>query len=114
MRISDWSSDVCSSDLHSAGIPRAAARARARSGSPFYGDAERGSPSAGVLFEPRDRQEFFGRDADRGAGRAGAHAGEIGRASCRESACQYGEISVVAVSLKKKQTQNDITTTTSN
>src|SRR3546814_3983835 len=75
MRISDWSSDVCSSDLHSAGIPRAAARARARSGSPFYGDAERGSPSAGVLFEPRDRQEFFGRDADRGAGRAGAHAG---------------------------------------
>src|SRR3546814_13672634 len=27
---------------------------------------------------------------------------EIGRASCRERVCQYGEISVVAVSLKKK------------
>src|SRR3546814_15575737 len=26
----------------------------------------------------------------------------IGRASCRERVCQYGEISVVAVSLKKK------------
>src|SRR3546814_12929893 len=28
--------------------------------------------------------------------------GEIGRASGRERVCQYGEISVVAVSLKKK------------
>src|SRR3546814_19264208 len=27
---------------------------------------------------------------------------KIGRASCRERVCQYGEISVVAVSLKKK------------
>src|SRR3546814_15536837 len=29
---------------------------------------------------------------------------EIGRASCRERVCQYVEISVVAVSLKKKRT----------
>src|SRR3546814_20590289 len=29
---------------------------------------------------------------------------EIGRASCRERVCQYVEISVVAVSLKKKNT----------
>src|SRR3546814_19125126 len=28
---------------------------------------------------------------------------EIGRASCRERLCQYGEISVVAVSFKKKK-----------
>src|SRR3546814_18371554 len=28
---------------------------------------------------------------------------EIGRASCRERVCQYGWISVVAVSIKKKQ-----------
>src|SRR3546814_19097102 len=28
---------------------------------------------------------------------------KIGRASCRESVCQYGSISVVAVSLKKKK-----------
>src|SRR3546814_15825488 len=28
---------------------------------------------------------------------------QIGRASCRESVCQYGYISVVAVSLKKKR-----------
>src|SRR3546814_20803342 len=30
--------------------------------------------------------------------------GEIGRAACRERVCQYVEISVVAVSLKKKNT----------
>src|SRR3546814_11022795 len=32
------------------------------------------------------------------------HSGEIGRASCRERVCQYVSIAVVAVSLKKKQT----------
>src|SRR3546814_17120876 len=31
---------------------------------------------------------------------------EIGRASCRERVCQYVYISVVAVSLKKKKTNN--------
>src|SRR3546814_18207477 len=31
---------------------------------------------------------------------------EIGRASCRERVCQYVSISVVAVSLKKKQTNH--------
>src|SRR3546814_20857779 len=31
---------------------------------------------------------------------------EIGRASCRDSVCKYLYISVVPVSLKKKQTQN--------
>src|SRR3546814_4211779 len=30
-------------------------------------------------------------------------AGEIGRSSCRERGCQYGSISVVDVSLKKKK-----------
>src|SRR3546814_12716125 len=30
---------------------------------------------------------------------------QIGRATCRERGCQYGEISVVAGLLKKKQTQ---------
>src|SRR3546814_20045594 len=32
-----------------------------------------------------------------------ARRGKIGRASCRERVCQYVEISVVAVSLKKKK-----------
>src|SRR3546814_15477107 len=32
---------------------------------------------------------------------------KIGRASCRESVCQYVEISVVYVTLKNKQTHNN-------
>src|SRR3546814_14278766 len=33
--------------------------------------------------------------------------GQIGRASCRERVCQYVEISVVAVALKKKNKQTN-------
>src|SRR3546814_12313552 len=34
-------------------------------------------------------------------------AGKIGRAACREGVCQSGEISVVAVSLKKKKERDE-------
>src|SRR3546814_17545229 len=37
---------------------------------------------------------------------------EIGRASCRERVCQYVSISVVAVSLKKKDIRTETTTRT--
>src|SRR3546814_16508858 len=95
MRISDWSSDVCSSDLprparpsRSAsliGVAAPAMRERARHG----GDhVERGEDDA---------------DADRLVGPALRARDQIGRASCRESVCQYVEISGVAVSLQKKQ-----------
>src|SRR3546814_12103921 len=55
-------------------------------------------------LQPRDadRSSPDGRDPpclDRPSGRSDT---EIGRASCRERGCQYGLISVVAVSLKKK------------
>src|SRR6056297_907010 len=64
---SDWSSDVCSSDLF------AMVDAMTRAVSPYaYGP---------FYVNPLER---------------------IGRASCRERVCQYVEISVVAVSLKKK------------
>src|SRR3546814_20034670 len=53
-------------------------------------------------------QGLFGR-----VGRSGTEefrrGGEIGRASCRERVCQYVEISVVAGSLKKKETQESKT-----
>src|SRR3546814_11800757 len=38
----------------------------------------------------------------------GSSIEKIGRASCRERVCQYVEISVVAVSLKKKQEKKKI------
>src|SRR3546814_19029847 len=87
MRISDWSSDVCSSDL----IEEAARTA--------------GAPPLRVAFDvnlPMIRPAlifsavlvFF----------AGVELfGQIGRASCRERVCQYVSISVVAVSFKKKK-----------
>src|SRR3546814_9459391 len=103
-RMSDWSSDVCSSDLLA--LLPAARQAPAAPGDgaatrrlPGLGDA-RGDPRrtagfrpvlpAGVLFRP---------SAGDSADVEGRH--EIGRASCRESLCQYESISVVAVSSNK-------------
>src|SRR3546814_5610360 len=85
MRISDWSSDVCSSDLGE-GVVGAAA------------DADRGAVARrGVAVDEGEvrnghfltrnrvfiavRVDFHDRVADRAA--------EIGRASCRERVCQY-------------------------
>src|SRR3546814_15886142 len=76
MRISDWSADVCSSDLSIPDRPHDVAGIDA-DGFPV------GSHRSLVLL-PADV--------------------EIGRASCRERACQYVYISVVAVSLQNKPT----------
>src|SRR3546814_20874502 len=51
-----------------------------------------------VLAKPRWRKSSHGKWASDSEPRP-----EIGRASCRESVCQYVSISVGAVSLKKKQ-----------
>src|SRR3546814_6273739 len=73
MRISDWSSDVCSSDLIAVTdiviVPS-------------------------ILLPPEGW--VTGRHPELVAWL------QIGRASCRERVCQYVQISVVAVSLKKK------------
>src|SRR3546814_12693991 len=112
MRIRDWSSGVCSSDLGAVADPSAdddaAADARAEGqqdpvGVPGAGAAvELGVGGArGVVVggdgpaEPRSHHL---------ADRQIHHTGEleIGRASCRERVVLYGKISVVAVSLKDK------------
>src|SRR3546814_5556984 len=76
MRISDWSSDVCSSDLTDA--------------SP---GVDVGALLAGAGRERRRRRERRGDPAPR-VGRVDhvvdlEVAGQIGRASCRERVCQY-------------------------
>src|SRR3546814_6675811 len=85
MRISDWSSDVCSSDL-TAGR-RAARCAGGRHGTGQRAAAHRlgASGTASPVARP-----------------AGRGDPEIGRAPSRESVCQYVSISVVAVSLPKQ------------
>src|SRR3546814_1257239 len=81
MRISDWSSDVCSSDLRSecAGVEVAGDHGvRERK---VTVRADIGVARVGVERRKDEVAAVF--DAD------GLCAGKIGRASCRERVCQY-------------------------
>src|SRR3546814_8351429 len=80
MRISDWSSDVCSSDLCKL----------------FERVAGRLHPTAEALLLKEELDEVFTRIEtfkrlahDLSDGRRGSLTVEIGRASCRERVCQY-------------------------
>src|SRR3546814_4716405 len=84
MRISDWSSDVCSSDLSLGETPPSKPDARE-----FVHDPHRPVPTIGGAiasgapvmeaggFDQREGPDFFGSSV------------ENGRASCRERVCQY-------------------------
>src|SRR3546814_18726048 len=126
MRISDWSSDVCSSDLLNNTLTVAAGQAGSHAGRGWDGvtDAcveavvKQGLPTVFILWGSHARKK-----AERvpGIGRGdhhlvltsphpsplSAHSGffgsrQIGRASCRERVCQYVSIWVVVVTLKNK------------
>src|SRR3546814_16400982 len=96
MRISDWSSDVCSSDLPQTDIERQALLAE------INGLV---SGSIEAAFDPRADQgvEVYEAASARWGWMAFVVAAlvELGRASCRARVCQYVLISVVAVSFKK-------------
>src|SRR3546814_4648842 len=88
LRISDWSSDVCSSDLYSDPDVRVHLGHRRLSIVDIAGGYQPmwdGGGEVGVTFNGEIYNHL-----------------EIGRASCRERVCQYVLIPVVAVSLKKK------------
>src|SRR3546814_18430390 len=99
MRISDWSSDVCSSDLRS--MKRLAltifASALLATGAMAQDEAAADWPEREIKlivpFPPGNNTANVARII------------EIGRASCRERVCQYGQYAVGAGSLKKKQKQ---------
>src|SRR3546814_16228984 len=96
MRISDWSSYVCSSDLDvEFGLLFSS---RASSGSSRSGSNSSGSRNAPLFFEQLrqvsrfedgQRRQFFNDLCE--------ISHEIGRASRRERVCQYVSISAVAV-----------------
>src|SRR3546814_15481753 len=89
MRISDWSSDVCSSDLRDAHLWESLQEAIHQ----LVGNAGlAGAASAGEADDGRQKPGLGTR----------LLRSQIGRASCRERVCQYVSISVVAVSIKKK------------
>src|SRR3546814_14662018 len=114
MRISDWSSDVCSSDL-GAGLQLRVHAARAGSGRVVRHEAPRPCASArGLSADPHAEEHTRWHCACRvGAGLrfradlAYLVADEIGRAACGERVGQDGWISVVGVSLNKKSTTED-------
>src|SRR3546814_15414414 len=101
MRISDWSSDVCSSDRPVAHV-LALAIDRQRPALQRRKDHQR-DQLLGKLVGAVVVGAVAGDNRTPVGMVPGAHE-EIGRASWRESECQYVSISVVAVSLKKKQT----------
>src|SRR3546814_20580642 len=105
MRISDWSSDVCSSglpvlaSLGGGGFLLAQPAGREPLLYDFFVQTprRRGDPA---------QLDFHPILADFGTATQEFHIGigavaEIGSASCRARVCQYGSISVAAVTLKK-------------
>src|SRR3546814_20710952 len=89
MRISDWSSDVCSSDLKANSLFSCIVSPIPHASSNLPGRHNAANALATIA-------------ATHAAGATIAQ--EIGRASSRERVSQYVLISVVAVSLKKKNT----------
>src|SRR3546814_1950603 len=77
VRISDWSSDVCSSDLSSYSSVAAASRPGTRFAG--FGYEQRAGTQRRTRLAHQDPQaaDHFGR------------AVQIGRASCRERVCKY-------------------------
>src|SRR3546814_19865045 len=95
MRISDWSSDVCSSDLRSGAVRgRAAAHPRRSTG--------RTTAMAGTIDDLIASIEVELEAAQKRRAKRGKEVEQIGSASCRERVCQYVVIEVVDVALKKK------------
>src|SRR3546814_15851361 len=98
MRISDWSSDVCSSDLARCDLRdlRGGDKALPPSVSSFAVRCDAGSPLA-----HRRIGDLTVLDVPDVRAMPRAVRSQIGNAPCRERVCQYGTITVVAVSLKK-------------
>src|SRR3546814_17196307 len=96
MRISDWSSDVCSSDLATHVNPDT---------------AEVDEDVVGTLHRVwgHNKCVVYARVVEGGEIRPGD--AEIGRASCRERVCQYVSISVVAVYIQIQSATDQFWTT---
>src|SRR3546814_3202497 len=79
MRISDWSSDVCSSDLGSRTLGIARPEGMGPAMTLFEPVGKKPEPSAPAGFVPSRSEDDVARHLLR----------QIGRASCRERVCQY-------------------------
>src|SRR3546814_12310609 len=98
MRISDWSSDVCSSDL---ALENWVIAALSRIGIAAYPVPVR----IGIWTRDGGEEAKIGAIGVRVRQWVTLHGfsvNKIGRASCRDRVCKYVSISVVAVPFKKK------------
>src|SRR3546814_14372248 len=99
MRISDWSSDVCSSDLAFDGLARARTSATGDAGELIDALLDRRDQALrAVRIDPRGLE---------GSGKSRIHGDyplgqEIGRAPSRERVGQYVTVPGVGVSINKK------------
>src|SRR3546814_13424645 len=100
MRISDWSSDVSSSDLGARSVAGTEVTVK-RVPELMPEDVAR---KAGAKL---DQEAPIAKPQELADYDAVIFGTQIGRASCRERVCQYVEISVVAVSLKKIKSRKD-------
>src|SRR3546814_17955090 len=106
MRISDWSSDVCSSDLAGNQLGQEIHHILRQDLRIVYDQHRPSGAVAGELCKPvlgRDRITRALPSQSRSATRG---LKQIGRASCWARVCQYVLISVVAVFLKTKTNKN--------
>src|SRR3546814_17832918 len=106
MRISDRSSDGCSCDLPAAQIAVVTMPEQLEVASingvevvAAQGMWNKGDKRLELLPGRYQKLVFYRESWD-------SARDQIGRASCRDSVCQYGSISVVAVSLKQHATSN--------
>src|SRR3546814_8327439 len=86
MRISDWSSDVCFSDLDPAVQPFVPADPAVRMVSGFVEKSNVSAAETMVALIENSRRFEMQMKVIRDAG---SNAQQIGRASCRERVCQY-------------------------
>src|SRR3546814_15438197 len=104
MRISDWSSDVCSSDLERGSRAAKVALYAMEHATLMLATSQLGITICSLLIlnvsEPAIHH-LLAEPLDL----TGLNETKIGRASCWERVCHYVEYSVVAISLKK-QTNN--------
>src|SRR3546814_1164264 len=87
MRISDWSSDVCSSDLPAPLDERLTARIQKLAVEAFKAVGCTGWSRVDFMIRESDSQPFL-LEINTSPGMT-SHSLEIGRASCRERVCQY-------------------------
>src|SRR3546814_19197469 len=125
MRISDWSSDVCSSDLPHRRTPKATSpKASRRKRDNLIATPRASFPNPrnnkSLCFRVHDERGPQYRATDRNRRqphprqlRPRPRRRELGRGACRERVCQYVYISVVSGSLKKKKATSTTYSSTS-